>query len=155
MNSTAREWLRIRRSEGHHLCSGTAAQVERLHILTSGGARPPTPSHSRAAPRESSRRATPPAFAHGAAQSTSAARSCGAGTTVAQAECAGRDGVVKAEAEARLALLCALLHWTACRRCPTYAVDGGGGVADDRSTASSHTPRRLVPLPSPPSRAPR
>ncbi|CAG9576588.1 hypothetical_protein [Leishmania major strain Friedlin] len=146
MNSTARAWLSVRRNEQHKLCDGTAAQVERLHVLIGGASRLAVVNRGSALPvrRQLAAAAAP-------------VRVAGAGTMVAQlenVESALRDEertrrslLLQEEADVRITILCSMLH---CVLRIRYAGENDGdacSAVDDHSSFSSMAPILHAPTP--------
>ncbi|KAG5476848.1 hypothetical protein CUR178_04034 [Leishmania enriettii] len=146
MNSTARAWLSIRRTEEHRLHDGTAAQVERLQALIGGT------SQFDVVNRRSLFSAPCPL-----ASFDGSTRVAGANVASAQVisplsafceeERRRREVLSQEETDARITMLCSMLHRALRARDDGEADRGSCSMAGRGSTVSSTAPRLCVPTP--------
>nr|CCM16560.1 Hypothetical protein BN36_2640640 [Leishmania guyanensis] len=146
MNSTARAWLNLRRTEGRRLHDGTTAQVERLHLLTRGTARLAEVNRCTSLSLHC-QLASPSTPARAADANAAVALLMNAQSAFHDEEREKRDLLSQEENNARISTLCCMLHCALRRRYPRETDGDAYSVADDRSSLSSMAPRMHVPTP--------
>ncbi|TPP41286.1 hypothetical protein CGC20_5745 [Leishmania donovani] len=146
MNSAARAWLSVRRNEQHKLHDGTAAQVERLHVLIGGASRLAVVSGGSALSLRC-QLATAAAPVRVAGANMMAAQLANAQSALRDEERTSRSLLLQEEADARITILCSVLH---CVLRTRYAGENDGdacNAVDDHSSLSSMAPTLHAPTP--------
>ncbi|KAG5502040.1 hypothetical protein JKF63_04317 [Porcisia hertigi] len=148
MNSTARAWLCVQRAEENILQDKTAAQVERLRFITKNTTRRAA-ANGRVPVPVGRQLVAAGVCAHGVISRATALQIGRAQSKFLEEERISRDLLLQEEADARITLLCTMLHRATQRQ---FACEIDGEVfcaAGDRSSLFffSATSRLHVPKP--------
>ncbi|KAG5499712.1 hypothetical protein JIQ42_05193 [Leishmania sp. Namibia] len=146
MNSTARAWLSIRRTEEHRLHDGTAAQVERLQALI-GGTSQFDVVNRRSLFSAPCRPASFDGTTRVAGTNVAAAQVISALSELCDEERRRREFLSQEETDVRITMLCSMLHCALRARDEGEADRGSCSMAGRGGSVSSTAPRLCVPTP--------